>query len=167
IYHIFLSFTAVRHRPTLHYFPTRRSSDLATPSLGPELLRFADDDLPELRAAAARGLSYLPPGSAVTVLSELARDSVWFVRLRARSEEHTSELQSPCNFVCRLLLVKKNSRSRNGVRTPMARSRISVHRNMFSTIERLPTSPRSWNTVLIPCWLAARGSRRSTDLPST
>jgi hypothetical protein len=57
--------------------------EVATPSLGPELLRFADDDLPELRAAAARGLSYLPPGSAVTVLSELARDSVWFVRLRA------------------------------------------------------------------------------------
>src|SRR5688500_19295617 len=24
-----------------------------------------------------------------------------------RSEEHTSELQSPCNIVCRLLLVKK------------------------------------------------------------
>src|SRR5256885_13194219 len=35
------------------------------------------------------------------------------VRLRARSsrsrrsEEHTSELQSPCNLVCRLLLEKK------------------------------------------------------------
>src|SRR2546426_7613105 len=28
------------------------------------------------------------------------------VRLR-RSEEHTSELQSPCNLVCRLLLEKK------------------------------------------------------------
>src|SRR5256885_12261699 len=26
-----------------------------------------------------------------------------------RSEEHTSELQSPCNLVCRLLLEKKNS----------------------------------------------------------
>src|SRR5688500_20154053 len=26
---------------------------------------------------------------------------------RVRSEEHTSELQSPCNLVCRLLLVKK------------------------------------------------------------
>src|SRR5256885_9535291 len=26
---------------------------------------------------------------------------------RARSEEHTSELQSPCNIVCRLLLEKK------------------------------------------------------------
>src|SRR5205807_4463294 len=28
---------------------------------------------------------------------------------RQRSEEHTSELQSPCNLVCRLLLEKKNS----------------------------------------------------------
>src|SRR5256885_10963539 len=27
---------------------------------------------------------------------------------RGRSEEHTSELQSPCNLVCRLLLEKKN-----------------------------------------------------------
>src|SRR5256885_6932791 len=26
---------------------------------------------------------------------------------RLRSEEHTSELQTPCNIVCRLLLVKK------------------------------------------------------------
>src|SRR5256885_11192458 len=26
-----------------------------------------------------------------------------------RSEEHTSELQSPCNLVCRLLLEKKNT----------------------------------------------------------
>src|SRR2546426_3198217 len=29
---------------------------------------------------------------------------------KARSEEHTSELQSPCNLVCRLLLEKKNDR---------------------------------------------------------
>src|SRR5256885_12054580 len=29
--------------------------------------------------------------------------------LSARSEEHTSELQSPCNLVCRLLLEKKNT----------------------------------------------------------
>src|SRR5256885_10011459 len=28
-------------------------------------------------------------------------------RDRVRSEEHTSELQSPCNLVCRLLLEKK------------------------------------------------------------
>src|SRR5256885_5176195 len=37
---------------------------------------------------------------------------------RLRSEEHTSELQSPCNLVCRLLLEKKKkkqqSRARHG-----------------------------------------------------
>src|SRR5256885_9873438 len=36
---------------------------------------------------------------------------LWFTPSRsadaARSEEHTSELQSPCNLVCRLLLEKK------------------------------------------------------------
>src|SRR2546426_3098451 len=30
-----------------------------------------------------------------------------------RSEEHTSELQSPCNLVCRLLLEKKKNRIHN------------------------------------------------------
>src|SRR5256885_6547645 len=30
-----------------------------------------------------------------------------------RSEEHTSELQSPCNLVCRLLLEKKKNKSKN------------------------------------------------------
>src|SRR5256885_16309609 len=30
-------------------------------------------------------------------------------RSDARSEEHTSELQSPCNLVCRLLLEKKKN----------------------------------------------------------
>src|SRR5256885_8872731 len=29
--------------------------------------------------------------------------------IAARSEEHTSELQSPCNLVCRLLLEKKKN----------------------------------------------------------
>src|SRR5256885_10103541 len=31
-----------------------------------------------------------------------------FLAQLRRSEEHTSELQSPCNLVCRLLLEKKN-----------------------------------------------------------
>src|ERR1039457_7405932 len=34
-----------------------------------------------------------------------------------RSEEHTSELQSPCNLVCRLLLEKKTNRQRPKART--------------------------------------------------
>src|SRR5256885_12109407 len=32
-------------------------------------------------------------------------------RVGCRSEEHTSELQSPCNLVCRLLLEKKKANS--------------------------------------------------------
>src|SRR2546426_7413811 len=32
--------------------------------------------------------------------------------VRCRSEEHTSELQSPCNLVCRLLLEKKKEKYR-------------------------------------------------------
>src|SRR5256885_9670797 len=32
-----------------------------------------------------------------------------FELFRRRSEEHTSELQSPCNLVCRLLLEKKKT----------------------------------------------------------
>src|SRR5256885_13238072 len=33
----------------------------------------------------------------------------YLVHAQARSEEHTSELQSPCNLVCRLLLEKKKT----------------------------------------------------------
>src|SRR5256885_10076672 len=36
-----------------------------------------------------------------------ARDGVEVAR-EVRSEEHTSELQSTCNIVCRLLLARKN-----------------------------------------------------------
>src|SRR5256885_12136776 len=36
---------------------------------------------------------------------------------RHRSEEHTSELQSPCNLVCRLLLEKKKIRNRLWIST--------------------------------------------------
>src|SRR5256885_15193953 len=32
-----------------------------------------------------------------------------------RSEEHTSELQSPCNLVCRLLLEKKKKKQRYNI----------------------------------------------------
>src|SRR5256885_9796269 len=39
--------------------------------------------------------------------SGLVERQVGVAGLRRRSEEHTSELQSPCNLVCRLLLEKK------------------------------------------------------------
>src|ERR1022692_2972577 len=42
-----------------------------------------------------------------------------------RSEEHTSELQSPCNLVCRLLLEKKHTAPRPGtIREPEPSPRI-------------------------------------------
>src|SRR3989454_7060300 len=49
-------------------------------------------------ASAAEPIAY-PLVSALVVLPTASR--------RSRSEEHTSELQSPCNLVCRLLLEKK------------------------------------------------------------
>src|SRR5256885_4980087 len=39
---------------------------------------------------------------------DFARPRIGHVE-RQRSEEHTSELQSPCNLVCRLLLEKKKN----------------------------------------------------------
>src|SRR5256885_10768367 len=53
--------------------------------------------------------SVLPPPSTITRLPIL---SVWPKETdRIRSEEHTSELQSPCNLVCRLLLEKKKKKN--------------------------------------------------------
>src|SRR3989454_1974870 len=41
----------------------------------------------------------------VTIVTRLSINQLRSARVR--SEEHTSELQSPCNLVCRLLLEKK------------------------------------------------------------
>src|SRR5256885_10908006 len=38
--------------------------------------------------------------------------------VRERSEEHTSELQSPCNLVCRLLLEKKKTNTEQDLTPP-------------------------------------------------
>lgn len=57
--------------------------EVATPSLGLELLQFVGDDREELRAAAARALSHTEASLAFNALTELAEDPTWFVRLRA------------------------------------------------------------------------------------
>src|ERR1022692_4609834 len=51
-----------------------------------------------------------------------------------RSEEHTSELQSPCNLVCRLLLEKKQ----NHPRPPCSLSRACAKDPSSSTRARRP-----------------------------
>src|SRR6266480_7156534 len=55
------------------------------------------------------------PPSAVRRSQKLGRLSIFCsgIRTRIRSEEHTSELQSHVNLVCRLLLEKKKKRSLN------------------------------------------------------
>src|SRR5256885_3620311 len=50
----------------------------------------------------------VPRAAAGTLESGLHCSSIFNVPA-ARSEEHTSELQSPCNLVCRLLLAKNKS----------------------------------------------------------
>src|SRR5256885_11993734 len=51
--------------------------------------------------------------SALSWLNDSSDARFYLVKVEAvrigRSEEHTSELQSPCNLVCRLLLEKKKS----------------------------------------------------------
>src|SRR5688500_19763667 len=61
-------------------------------------------------AAGAISIASCPaPGTSSS--HQATRGSIFFAdstNVAARSEEHTSELQSPCNLVCRLLLEKKN-----------------------------------------------------------
>src|SRR5688500_19596114 len=52
-------------------------------------------------------------GSGDGNLHDAAGDPGNSRRHRLRSEEHTSELQSPCNLVCRLLLEKKKKQPRH------------------------------------------------------
>src|SRR6266850_6759833 len=47
--------------------------------------------------------------TARRIVSGPSRPKTTVLVTPARSEEHTSELQSPCNLVCRLLLEKKNN----------------------------------------------------------
>src|SRR2546426_9138865 len=52
-----------------------------------------------------------------------------------RSEEHTSELQSPCNLVCRLLLEKKNKALWSAAPRPYTAVEIGGVRRAGQTIE--------------------------------
>src|SRR5256885_11695123 len=55
-------------------------------------------------------------------------DLVYGVALSGdRSEEHTSELQSPCNLVCRLLLEKKKKKTNQKDRCRRKTTTRSVH----------------------------------------
>lgn len=61
----------------------RVMGEVATPAMDVNLLNLAEDDLPELRAAAARAMRNTNAYEALEVLAELVKDPVWYVRLRA------------------------------------------------------------------------------------
>src|SRR5256885_11373136 len=69
-----------------------------------------------LRASALTGAGASHGGGGL----QLYRSLQW-----GRSEEHTSELQSPCNLVCRLLLEKKKHEALRCLRPPL-RPRLST-----------------------------------------
>src|SRR5688500_20105183 len=86
-------------------FPTRRSSDLEHPGAGGGHHQPGVQDPVEGGAALGHQPHDRPVHGVDDLLELRARDAG---HGRVRSEEHTSELQSPCNLVCRLLLEKKN-----------------------------------------------------------
>src|SRR5438876_4281540 len=84
IFYSFFFFQSSGDHRDLHSFPTRRSSDLAHARVhGGNLRGVLHRELPNGRADLRR------------------------ITVQNRSEEHTSELQSPVHLVCRLLLEKK------------------------------------------------------------
>src|SRR5207249_10519681 len=97
--------------PHLHSFPTRRSSDLSRSGPAARPAKFHS-----LWKSSPRCSRKRRPRRAARCLSPKARPAAFITRTRKRccramrSEEHTSELQSRFDLVCRLLLEKKNQK---------------------------------------------------------
>src|SRR5260370_30096183 len=62
---------------------------------------------PDPRSTAPRAMSRTSKSLLIVYIRRLPPPAAGCIRLIARSEEHTSELQSHLNLVCRLLLEKK------------------------------------------------------------
>src|SRR5207237_8521437 len=88
-----LLFSSYSPHRALHSFPTRRSSDLYSVRPGPVV------DVYRVLRAPARERRGVDDGQPRR-------------RRAVRSEEHTSELQSHLNLVCRLLLEKKKKKNK-------------------------------------------------------
>src|SRR5688500_19928469 len=91
----------------LHSFPTRRSSDLVAAR------RAMHDRDRRAPVALARNAPVTQAPLHLLLAQAVALEKQ--VQWRLRSEEHTSELQSPCNLVCRLLLENNNTHSRKSI----------------------------------------------------
>src|SRR5206468_9359215 len=107
----FISFflqSSVPH-PALHSFPTRRSSDL--PQYRSAIFyhdatqkRLAEESKAVVEKRLGRVFTDILPASEFWRAEEYHQH---YYKKNPRSEEHTSELQSRSDLVCRLLLEKK------------------------------------------------------------
>src|SRR5207249_11235187 len=101
---------AIPHQ-TPHTFPTRRSSDLNLDTniwivaadnadRGKTLRQVTTNPGPDWQPA------WSPDGQWIADVTVVEPDLIWYAtdHLAVRSEEHTSELQSRFDLVCRLLL---------------------------------------------------------------
>src|SRR5207248_10516406 len=99
------------HHRHLHSFPTRRSSDLANCAASSEPLPVWSENGPEpsfstpmrIRWSGISARAAPPPNSSSAAPARSKARNVRMVltreKCRARSEEHTSELQSPYDLV--------------------------------------------------------------------
>src|SRR5207248_7245431 len=97
-----LFFQSPRDHRQLHSFPTRRSSDLPAGTL---------KTVADGAAASATSVPWFENTTNAIATTAWSRARKLSLRGR-RSEEHTSELQSPYDLVCRLLLEKKKYENR-------------------------------------------------------
>src|SRR5699024_12243413 len=105
----FSLFTAIHHHQ--HSFPTRRSSDLRSKASPYEAFRQQVRD--EINEKLEGVDAYTAGLKIYTTLDTDAQEHVEYLLTDSdenpRSEEHTSELQSRFDLVCRLLLEKKKT----------------------------------------------------------
>src|SRR5437867_10106264 len=94
---IIFFFLLFRRPPRSPLFPTRRSSDLRSATRGDPL------------GLTLREREVLGEICAGQTNAAIAAKLFISAKTVDRSEEHTSELQSPYDLVCRLLLEKKNN----------------------------------------------------------
>src|SRR5690606_41799984 len=98
-----------RDHRDLHSFPTRRSSDLLARIFQREECRVlvAEGGQAALEACRQHRVDVVLTDLMMPSMSGI--DLIRALSTVARSEEHTSELQSRENLVCRLLLEKKKN----------------------------------------------------------
>src|SRR5256885_6619101 len=110
-----------RRPPKSTLFPnttlSRSAQQIAAPELRDGQRRAEDDRGPEADAQSAAHHPRLTRAKVLRGERRHRRDDPH------RSEEHTSELQSPCNLVCRLLLEKKKYSAHRAVACRAARRR--------------------------------------------